>query len=144
MRFMNLRGRVFAAAVFTLIAALPGAALAAGSLWSHNGSVMRWIADGQRRLMLYEQPRADLAAIGVGKGTIFFDGARAGTRISGHARVYRKNCPRAEYAVSGEITSELAFTLTGAAPIFAQNGCDTVGYDSRGQNSTLHFEYISK
>jgi hypothetical protein len=35
---------------------------------------MRWFADGQRRLMLYERLRDDLAAIGVAKGAIRFDG----------------------------------------------------------------------
>ena len=139
---------VVALPVLALLALVlpPGvpARAAESTLWDHNGSVMRLHADGNRRVIAYETPRPGISGTGVSRGDILFDGVRTGNRISGRARVYRAGCRRAEYPVSGTITSETHFVLQGAAPVWAPQGCRVVGSDPASGSARLEFRYLRR
>ena len=84
------------------------------SIWTHNGSTLRWVSSGEDRWMYYLQPRPGLAAIGVQPGTLLFQGQRIGNILSGTAYVFSENCPPTPYRVEGVIYSETDVRLDGA------------------------------
>jgi hypothetical protein len=100
---------------------LPGAALtatpaSADSCWTHNGSLMRLKADGNRRWFLYEAPRPVLRNAGVVNGTLLFEGVKRGNWYQGTARVFSRHCPGQPqvYAVEGPVRADqLQVTLSG-------------------------------
>lgn len=109
-------------------AALALAALAAGaapaaadSCWTHNGSLMRLGANGEKRAFAYEIPRKALAGIGVKPGDTLFWGTTDGKSYRGEARVFSIECPgeKTIYAVSGPITQGgTRVTLTGQRRVY--------------------------
>lgn len=119
--------------------AIAAEAVAADSVWNHNGSQMLWQADGEVRVISYLVPRPGLP---VEPGTVLFEGRRVGARLEGIARTFRQGCPPAEYAVAGEIASETHVVLTGAAPVRARTGCAIVGYSQSSPNAVLEFTYL--
>ena len=64
----------------------------ADSFWSHNGSIMRLVADGNERAFVYEVPSKRVYAAGARKGSILFDGYKNGNKYFGTSRVFSKNC----------------------------------------------------
>ena len=74
-----------------------------GSLWLHNGSVMRLTASDNARQIRYERPRPNLARRGVKQGELLFEGQRNANTYSGTAYIFTKSCGKAAYAVSGRV-----------------------------------------
>lgn len=85
--------------------------------WTHNGSVMRLVATGNKRSFAYESPRAGLKAAGVKRGDVVFDGVRDGQSYSGTAYIFHKGCDPQGYPVTGEVSAdERRVTLIGQKP----------------------------
>jgi hypothetical protein len=96
---------------------LGGSVTAAEPLWTHNGSVMRLIANGAERKFVYEVPREGLSAVGIVKGTLLFKGRKAGDFYSGTAYVFSE-CGATPYEVSGPVSDDQhQVSLFGRAPI---------------------------
>lgn len=117
-----------------------GEPLATSAAYDHNGSTMRLERDGNAVRILYERPRDGLAAIGVGPGTLLFDGVigEAGM-LEGRARLFSGRCDTLEYEVSGAFAPESTIVLTGLAPVRERGGCRVVGTRSDGGNANLLF-----
>ena len=122
-----------------LLCTAVGHSAAADSLWDHNGSVMRLVADGEQRQFLYERPRQVLEAAGVEQGTLLFDGYRVGNKYRGTAKRFSKNCPAPlPYEVSGHVVSETKVVLKGRREVYD----DTCRPTGRFKTDTLVFTYL--
>jgi Putative peptidoglycan binding domain len=110
-----------------------------GTLWDHNTSVVRLIASGNTRRIVYEQPSPDLKAIDVLRGTILFDGHRMGIEYRGVAYAFAKGCQPVPYKVAGHVISEEEIVVTGAAPILVSSTCQPVAYRSDVPHAQLRF-----
>lgn len=95
-----------------------------GSLWNHNGSVVRLQASGRRREFVYVQPQSGVPAH---RGDVVFRGQRGGGAYRGTAYQYSSQCGRIGYAVEGPVApGEREVTLRGDAPV-RDSGCQMVG-----------------
>lgn len=92
-------------------------AASGGSLWMHNGSVMRLEARGAERKFYYETPRSGMQKAGARSGTLLFEGTRDGPIYSGVAYIFKRGCEPAPYAVAGEVSEDdRRITMSGRAP----------------------------
>lgn len=103
-------------------------ARAGESIWTHNGSTIRWVSTAQERWMYYLAPRPGLLAIGVEPNALLFHGWRIGYRLVGTAYVFSSNCRATPYHVEGTIYSETDVTLEGAVPVVDPYTCGVLGY----------------
>jgi hypothetical protein len=99
-------------------------AFAAESVWTHNGSKIRWESEGQRRTASYLTLRPGLEAAGIQPGAKLFEGARKGAVLSGNSYSFKNGCPPIPFPVSATIANERQIVLTGEAPI-RSSGCNT-------------------
>ena len=98
-----------------------------GSLWLHNGSVMRLTANGNARQIRYERPRPNLARRGVKQGELLFEGRRNANTYSGTAYIFTKSCGKAAYVVSGLVEDGgTRVVMTGLAPRL-NSSCRQIG-----------------
>lgn len=110
------------AASFILLAPASAAVGCDTARYDHNGSGMEvHVCDG-RMVIEYDNPKASLARLGVVPGTILFEGVvyemTGGSKISGQARVFKRNCQPAFYEVNGWMQyNENGFALEGTAPV---------------------------
>lgn len=111
-------------------------------MWTHNGSLVRWVSSGEDRWLYYLEPRPGLAAIGVQPGTLLFQGHRIGNILSGTAFVCSENCPPAPYKVEGVVYSETDVRLDGAVPLVDPDSCQVVDYTWDSQNAALRFHFV--
>ena len=92
-------------------------AVAPDGIWSLSGSAMYLSAEGNKRRLVYESPRADLVPIGVHKDTLYFEGALDGQTLRGTAHVFVRNCPPLGYPVTGSVSDNgRQITLRGKSP----------------------------
>ena len=85
------------------------------------------MADGSARKFVYDRPRPGLAANGVKKGTVLFEGERQGPTYKGRAYVFTARCGKVAYQVAGTVADdERSVTLEGFAPVLSQ-GCKRSG-----------------
>lgn len=106
-----------------------------GSVWNHNGSEMRLLAEGSIRRFAYERPRRGLS---VNPCDVVFEGEKQGDNYAGTGYVFSKRCGPIGYPVSGPVLSDGArVTLYGQAPR-RRNDCSVSGY----RDDTLVFEYL--
>lgn len=134
----------FAAAALLLFSPGSPALGADATLWNHNGSVMLLLLDGENLSIFYDRPKPGLDVIGIGQGTLLFEGTeQPGGFIEGNARTFRNGCPPAEYYVSGtRYDDDINIELKGAAPVRASGECGVTDYSETGSNATLVFEFI--
>lgn len=138
---INKLNRLPKIAIFALgLVSMLGATRAmADSFWQHNGSLMRLQANGNQRVISYEQPSARMWGAGVRPGTVLFDGIRQGNQYYGQARVFSKDCPTAlRYRVQGVVQQESTIVLTGNRLSFGA-GCQPNG---RVRTDTLVFTLL--
>lgn len=112
----------------TALATLVPSIAAADSCWWHNGSLMRLSAYGEGRAFHYENPRGGLAALGIYRGTMLFNGRTDGRNYSGVANVFSSSCPGQPmgYQVQGPIgAGQTSVTLYGTREV--RNGCYATG-----------------
>ncbi|RDV03218.1 hypothetical protein [Undibacter mobilis] len=103
-------------------------AVQAPSRWNTNGSIVQLVAERANRRLIYEIPRADLLAAGVGKGTLLFKGKKEAARYSGTAYAFAAKCATRPYAVTGDISAdEKQVTLRGRQPRLGAT-CKVTGY----------------
>jgi Peptidase family M48 len=99
------------------------------SFWDHNGSQMRMLQDGQRRLIQYEQPREAVTRRGVDKGTVLFDGQADGDAIEGLIYAFSVNCGKFGYRVTGKIEDgDRRIVLEGQHPVI-DRACKIIRHD---------------
>lgn len=111
-------------------------------LFDHNGSTMRLelAADGSVRIV-YERPRAGLAAIGVEPGALLVDGSvDAAGRFEGRARLFSGRCETLAYPVRGALVPGENLVLVGEAPVRDRASCAVVGSRRDGGAARLLFE----
>lgn len=112
------------------------------SLFDHNGSTMRLelAGDGSAQIV-YERPRAGLAAIGVAPGALLVDGSvDAAGRFEGRARLFSGRCETLAYPVRGALVPGEALVLFGEAPVRDRASCAVVGSRREGGAARLLFE----
>lgn len=113
-------------------------ACGAGSVWNHNGSTMRLMANGANRTFAYERPRSGVVRAGVTSCDIVFEGEKVGDEYIGTAYVFLRDCGPVGYPVSGPVTNGgLKVTLYGQAPR-RRDDCSVSGY----RDDKLVFEYL--
>lgn len=97
--------------------------------FDHNGSTMEaQVCDGGNLSISYIRPRSGLRNLGVGDGTLLFDGfEQGGGRISGQARLFSRRCGVITYTVSGSKNSAGTIVLSGSAPV-RNNNCQVARY----------------
>lgn len=126
---------------FALLALMTTGAYA-DSCWTHNGSLMRLQADGDKRWFVYEQPKYSLSASGIQAGTLLFNGQNNNDWYSGNARVFSKYCigNPLEYYVEGRVSrNPLRITMVGTRDVAKQ--CQATGNVT---TDTLVFTYSHK
>jgi hypothetical protein len=130
-------------ATLAACALLPAQAIAAASVWDHNGSTMRLEEQGKKRKFVYDQPSRNLATAGVKSGTVLFDGEeKTDGRLAGYAKLFRKGCDPVDYFVEGALDkSKGEILLQGQAPVYSGEGCKITGYSEDGSASSLTFIY---
>lgn len=129
-------------AALLLIASFTIAANAEESIWTHNGSTVRWVSSGPDQWLYYLQPRPELLAIGVRPDMPLFRGKRIGDRLVGTAYVFSAHCPPTPYPVVGILFSETDVTLEGPTPVVDPGSCVVVGYSGDNPNASLRFQYV--
>jgi hypothetical protein len=98
-----------------------------GSLWNHNGSVMRLVAEGDSRRIYYERPRSGLRQRGVRRGELLFEGHRNGDTYAGTAFIFTSSCGKVAYDVAGAVQpGETVVIMEGEAPRL-NSRCEQVG-----------------
>ena len=108
----------------------PSAGQGRASLWDHNGSVMRLVANGDNRQFFYQSPRQGMINEGVTTGTLLFEGVRNGDTYSGTAFVFRRQCGSFPFEVRGTVAGdERTVTLVGSAPRIGAD-CRVTGHVS--------------
>jgi hypothetical protein len=60
------------------------------SLWTHNGSIMYLVADGQKRRFYYREPRSAMLEAGARPDSLLFEGNSDGSRYHGTAFVFSR------------------------------------------------------
>lgn len=135
-----LLGTVATAALLTVGITVP--TCGEESIWTHNGSLVRWVSSGRNRWLYYVEPRPALAAIGVRSGTLLFEGQGAANILVGTAYVFSENCSPTPYHVEGVIYSETEVRLDGAAPIVDPYSCEVADSTSDSNHAVLHFHYM--
>lgn len=132
--------RVAAAMIACAFGLAASPAVAGQTCWMHNGSLVRMLAEGNARKILYEEPRPGLRKIGVTRGTVLFTGERKGRSYSGIARMFSTECPGAitEYVVEGRASDRQArIVLTGRRELYRH--CAPT---DRFVEDTLVFTYV--
>jgi hypothetical protein len=71
--------------------------------WDHNGSKMKLVTAKDRVFFFYEEPRQAIAARGVDKGTLLFDGKIEGDSIEGLIYAFSFECGKFGYPAKGTI-----------------------------------------
>lgn len=114
-----------------------------GSVWEHNGSLVKYVMSGDERYFFYTQPRAGLKSV-VTPGTLLFFGRRTGeSAFSGKAYTFKRGCEPVPYDVSGTAISSTQIELYGRAAVYESNGCRIAEYRSDVPDSRLVFNYSS-
>ena len=113
----------------------------ADSIWTHGGSQVRLRADGDRRTIVYEAPRAGIAGQGVERGTVLFEGTISGVsgEYTGTAYLFSARCGRMAYAVSGELQNDgTQIFMSGHAPVRDSSTCVVKG----SREDKLVFDFV--
>lgn len=133
-------------ALLSALGALAAPAHAAsGSIWDHNGSKMTLEENGEKRKLVYKEPKEGLDKAGIRPGTVLFNGERkANGRFAGFAKIFKGNCNPLDYFVEGTLNERTGeIVLQGQAPIYTSGtSCEVNGYSDSSPASTLKFAKI--
>jgi hypothetical protein len=140
---MRLTVKLAAFSMLGMASALATPAQAAnGSVWDHNGSRMTFEENGEKRKLVYAEPKEGLDKAGIKKGTVLFNGERkADGRLAGFAKIFKGNCNSIDYFVEGTLNEQNGeIVLQGQAPVYASGtACEVNGYSDSSPASTLKF-----
>jgi TIR domain len=108
------------------------------TFWSHNGSIVYLVVDGQHRKFYYERPRPGMVQAGASKGSLLFDGEFQGSSYAGTAYVFDNRCgPRTYYVVGPILDEGSRVVMRGSAPR-VDHDCQVTSY----LNDTLEFKLL--
>jgi hypothetical protein len=139
---MSARNLIFAAALSGLATpALAGTIDHQNTYdpYTHNGSDVVVVYQGDAVFIRYSNPRDGLRKIGVKPGMTLFSGKKKGNLVEGTALIFRKNCPPAPYYVIGSFDDGADLSLEGAVPRWDSRTCEITGYTDRAANARLVF-----
>jgi hypothetical protein len=92
------------------------------TIWTHNGSVVYLVANGQSREFHYQKPRAGMLDVGARPGSLLFRGEIDNGQYSGTAYIFSPHCGPVPFQVKGPILdNDERITLTGQAPRLGRN-----------------------
>jgi hypothetical protein len=100
-------------------------AMADDSIWSHNGSTIRWVSEGERQTAYYIEPREGLLEVGVHDGEVLFEGSLKGSELEGRAFVFKRGCQPEVFPVRASKVSESEIILEGLQPVRGGGDCQT-------------------
>lgn len=129
--------RTVVIAIFLIWSSISGV-LSAESVWTHNGSTIKWESDGQKRSASYLQPRPGLENAGIRRGVKLFEGTRKGAVLSGNSYSFKNGCEPISFAVTATVTDERQIVFTGEAPI-RSSGCNAT---TSTRTVTLHLDFV--
>jgi clan AA aspartic protease (TIGR02281 family) len=110
------------------------------SVWTHNGSTVDLVSVGRSRMYFYQIPRPELANVGVGPGTLLFEGESEDRQYLGTAYRFSSTCGRIVYRVNGPILDDYGrVVLSGLAPRVGSD-CSVNGYFE----DTLDFRLVKQ
>ena len=97
------------------------------SYWRLNGSALMLFDTPDALRMYYFKPSGEMAALGVGQGTLLFDVAKSSSGLSGVANVFvLKVCGAVAYRVTGQRSADgRTIVLTGQPPE-VDRGCKPI------------------
>lgn len=130
-------------AAICLLAPTGNASATSVDYYTHNGSMMTLAVAGIHASIVYHQPRAGLAGIGVTPGTVLFRGTLRSGALRGTAFTFRRGCPPAPYDVRGRISPNGTMVLEGAAPVWGA-GCRIDGLSPNSPHARLVFQFHSE
>ena len=143
---MRIRLKLAALAMLSAAGLLATPAQAAGGgIWDHNGSRVTLEENGEKRRLVYTEPREGLDKAGIKKGTVLFEGERKPNgRVSGFAKIFKGTCNAIDYFVEGTLNEQKGeILLQGQAPVYsAGSSCEVSGYSDASPASTLKFSRI--
>ena len=111
-------------------------------VWTHNGSTLFMVSDGNRRRLHYIDPRPVIRDNGVKPNCLLIDGEIVGTKFVGKAHIYRVQCGMFAYDVTGEYADgavRLELNGPGPEPLF---NCRVTRLDASSRNARLVFERV--
>lgn len=119
---------------------------AEGGIWDHNGSKMTLEVNGEKRKLVYREPREGLDKAGIKPGTMLFNGERkANGRLAGFAKIFKATCNPIDYFVEGTFDERKGeIVLQGQAPVYSGQGCEVSGYSDDSPASRLTFTRIGE
>jgi hypothetical protein len=113
-------------------------ARAGDSIWSHNGSAIRWVSEGESQTAYYLEPREGLLEAGVQDGQLLFEGSLKATELEGRAFVFKRGCPPEAFPVRATKVSESEIVLDGVQPVRGGDGCQTTSH----RKTSLLFQVV--
>jgi hypothetical protein len=132
-------GRVLARASAAPNAAIPQPQGTPSSYWTHNGSTVYLVADGELRRFYYHKPRLAMLAIGVKPDNLVFAGRKDGNQYEGTAYTYSRRCGAFPYPASGTVEDgSTRVVVSGQVPQLTVT-CQVAGH----RVESLVFEYLS-
>jgi tetratricopeptide (TPR) repeat protein len=106
--------------------------------WDYKGSTLSLAADGNKRKFYYIEPHAVFRNMGVTRGTLFFDGTRAGNSYKGTTYAFSIHCKPLAYGVSGNVSDDhRKITLVGKVPV-RDSGCQVVTHMDQTMEIFFH------
>ncbi|MCL2713699.1 MAG: hypothetical protein FWD68_03650 [Alphaproteobacteria bacterium] len=97
-------------------------AQSSSSLWAHNGSILRLIANAGDREFVFEQPRPGMVEEGATAGALLFRGTAGKDRYEGTAYIFKAGCGQVPYRVSGSMEDDYSrLVMHGQAPRIRAN-----------------------
>jgi hypothetical protein len=121
------------------------AGMVGGMFMGHHGSTIQEFSEAGSDNIEYRYSSVR-PGLPVKEGDVLFRGTKSGGGnssepyvLKGLAYVFKRGCPPAGYAVTGQQTNT-AVVLHGAAPRRDPHSCDVAGYDRDGKNATLVFD----
>jgi hypothetical protein len=125
------------AAVAALVLALRATACpAAEGVWTHNGSTVRVVHEGDDVAIYYLEPKPALRNLGIAPGQLLFQGKRNEGRLEGLTYAFRHDCAPLGFFVASTDFDQDRIVFSGSEPVRAAKGCAEIGR----KNVTLAFQ----
>ncbi|EFL88227.1 SH3 domain-containing protein [Ahrensia sp. R2A130] len=130
--------------IATTLAALLSATTALASDYMYDGAQVKVNVSRDKVTITYVSPKDGSQRAGTRPGTVLFRGRMStadngSPYVDGDARIFKRGCDPTPYHVYGPMRMPYSFTLRGAAPVLAEDGCAIVDNVHEGPNAVLRF-----